>query len=325
MLVTPTEINLSTQNDPALMKSIQESLGTGALTRAHRKEHDDSDSRPRVDVSHAGRLLNALSGRGDIGESLFKLMKRALELVTGKKVDSLSVDQQSLNAGNLTLDEADATQTAQSGPTGSSLDAQYHTLHLQAQQLDFAASGTLKLKDGTEVAFSFELSVSQVYFQDTSASLHVQGDLAPQSNPALPANLTQLGDRHWHLGLDGAGLSALLPALEHEHGEHHHHGYPVPASPVTGSTNGPTSPVPMSPVPADTAPATDSATSGTPAASPAPVAPTTPTAVQTATSASSTSFQFLFSRQIQFILSGYTSNQAPSPSASIPSTLSLAA
>jgi hypothetical protein len=297
--ISPPDVNVSTQGNPSLLQTIQDVLRTSAASSAPKVE-DPSNAASQVDLSHSGRLLNALSGRGDLGESLFKMMKRALEMITGKKVDSLSVDQESLSASSLTLDEADSTQVTQTGDAGTSLDAQYHSLHAQAQQLDFAASGTLKLKDGTEVSFSFALSVSRVYVEETSASLHLQGDINPQTHPDLPANLTHLGGQGWHLGLDGKGLHSLLHALEDDNdNEHKGAASSMELVPTANTTPASGDAPAMTQASPDEAPATTSATV------PAPTAPASAPAANTPAPAS-TGLELVFSRQFRAFLSGYS-------------------
>ena len=87
---------LNTQYDPSLLRSLQESLRTGTAS-IPAKVDDDAPRAPEIELSHGGRLLNALAGRGDLGESLMKLMKHALELVTGKTVCDLLEHRSGLN------------------------------------------------------------------------------------------------------------------------------------------------------------------------------------------------------------------------------------
>ncbi len=307
---------LNTQYDPSLLRSLQESLRTGTASTPA-KVDDDAPRAPEIELSHGGRLLNALAGRGDLGESLMKLMKHALELVTGKKVENVTVDQQSLSAGSITLDEADSTLVTQTGQNTAALDYQYHSLHAEARQLDFAASGTLKLKDGSSGAFSFSLSISQVFVQDTSASLHLTGDVTPKAEGTHPATTTRLPGGGWHFALDGAGLSQLLPALEHDDDDEHgddEHAAPAPSPTAAGS--GTPTPVVTDPVnvaPASTLPATT-----------AP-APSVPSALPGTATAPAVHTEIVFSQQFRAFLSGTAFYQSAANGSPFQPTINLAA
>jgi len=189
----------------------------------------------QVNLSDASQLLSALHAKDSNAHPLVNAMTRLMEQLTGQEVDSISLKNQSLEAGRFSFSTVEEALRIGSN---SGLDYRYSSLRAEGEQLSYSAQGAMTLEDGTELTFEFKLEVSRVYIEQTQARVQVDGASLKDALAAdLPGTKVRPRDRGLDIDLDHGALKRLLEGLledgsrrgrargherEHDHGGHEH-------------------------------------------------------------------------------------------------------
>lgn len=167
-------------------------------------------------ASQASAIENALD---DADHNPFiVLIKRMVELLTGKEVKTL--DMQDFSA-NLRHSEASATaieaqtQAAATGRAGYGVEYDYHAVREELEQTRFSAEGIIRTADGQEISFNLDLEMTRYYREESSISLRA-GD-AVRKDPLVvnfggtAAQLASAPNQRFRFDLDGDGQLENLP------------------------------------------------------------------------------------------------------------------
>lgn len=182
----------------------------------------------QVSLSDASKLLNALQPGDAAGNPLASALSRLMEQLTGQKVADINIGSQSLEASSFSYDTVEESLKV---GTRSGLDYQYRSLHAEGEQLSYSAQGSIKLEDGTELAFEFKLEMSRVYVEETQARVQVNGaalrDALGSDQPGMRVKPREKG---FDVDLDHRGVRRLLEGVEEgargpgeRHRAHGHH------------------------------------------------------------------------------------------------------
>lgn len=148
-----------------------------------------------------------------------------LEKLVDQKVSSLSLDSQKLDTSSFSLDTV--YERLRLGAGASPVDYRYSAIHAEAQTLSYSAQGTLKLEDGTELSFNFQVEASRVYVEETRARVRIDGsrfqDMLGTNIPGISVRSRENGA---DIALDHQGVRQLLEGLKDaQPGQGRRHAY----------------------------------------------------------------------------------------------------
>jgi len=161
----------------------------------------------RVSISGAGRAAQSADSIKDAqdaavdGDPKTMLIRSMLAYFFGQEVKVF-------DASELQARVADAS-AGQSAPPAAGYGVEYdrHESYTETEQTSFAASGTVKTADGREISFSFELSMSRAYHEESNVSLRA-GDPARKPDPLVlnfAGTAAQLTDQRFAFDLNSDG------------------------------------------------------------------------------------------------------------------------
>lgn len=162
------------------------------------------------------------------GENLppqLRLIKMAIESLTGQKIklvnlDSVSLDSQHSESMQQLASLQQQSATGGSGNTGASagfgVDYQYHAEYHETESLDFSASGTVVTADGQQLQFQLDLSLRREFHMQSDTSIQLGN--AVQSKDPLVINMdvpaAQLTNQKTDFDIDGDGKSEKISMLQ---------------------------------------------------------------------------------------------------------------
>lgn len=202
---------------------MQEALRTAASQRTTQVQPVTQGSSSQVNLSDTSKLLNALQSRDAAGHPVANALSRLMEQLTGQKVADISIGEQSLEASSFSMDTVEESLRVGSR---SGLDYQYRSVHAEAEQLSYSASGNITLEDGTELRFEFKLEVSRVYVEETRGRVQVDGaSLRDALGTSGSGMQVKPRDNGFDVDFDHKGIRRLLDGLDEPgkgHGRHRH-------------------------------------------------------------------------------------------------------
>jgi hypothetical protein len=204
----------SLQESASLHISKASSTGTSAalgstvikLSDAAMASLADSGSNPVSALSDAIDKANA--------DPFLLMVRQMVELLTGRKITLLSLQDLQASAQTSASETVSATQTTQANSGGAGLTYSYHQTLTETQQATFSAEGKVRTADGQEISFKLDLSMSSSWKQETDVSL--QAGAAQRKDPLVlnfAGNAAQLTDRLFSFDLLGDGNKKLIASL----------------------------------------------------------------------------------------------------------------
>lgn len=142
------------------------------------------------------------------------LIRRMLEMLTGKPMKVFDVEAFSAKASRVEID-ASRTSAAVQGRAGYGIEYDYRAVHEEIEATSFSAAGVVRTADGRQITFSLDLLMSRHYREETSVSLRA-GD-AVRKDPLVvnfagsAAQLSGLAGQRFSFDLDGDGRLEDLP------------------------------------------------------------------------------------------------------------------
>lgn len=179
-----------------------------------------------VSLSDSGRATQSAEQiNEDLKEQVDKdpnlnLLRRIMEALTGRKIRTL--DLSDLQLAHQESSSSSVTQSVQQGApatgdesAGYGLSYDYHESYSEFEQTTFSASGTIRTKDGQDIAFHIELSMTRSYHEESNVRLRL-GDAAKQTDPLVvnfDGNAAQLQDSRFAFDLDADGRQDRINQL----------------------------------------------------------------------------------------------------------------
>lgn len=176
---------------------------------------------PKVSISAAAREAQTADASGEVAaaeqdakaDPKLAMLIRLVEMLTGKPVhlfDARDLHHDTTPEG--TPNEAPPGNRPAGQRAGFGLAYDYRRQYSESETTRFAASGTVRTADGTQIDFSLQLEMSRSYSESTSFSLRA-GD-ARMKDPLMldfagPA--AALSDQRFSFDLDADGTQASLP------------------------------------------------------------------------------------------------------------------
>lgn len=201
---------------------MQEALRSAAIPSTPSVQPVSGGGSAQVDLSDTSRLLNALQSNDPAGHPVVNALSRLMEQLTGQKISNINIDAQSLQASSFSMD---TTEEYLKLGSRSGLDYQYRSVHAEGQQFSYAAQGSIKLEDGSELAFEFKLEMSYVSVEETSGRVQIDGaalrDMTGGTAPGMKVSPREQG---FDVDLDHQGVRQLLEGLDEPGRRHGRHG-----------------------------------------------------------------------------------------------------
>lgn len=231
------------------------SADRGALTRQQESETLRAWRGERPDYERMGRMESAIANISDTGRELLSrisavlptptfaemetatqanaieaatdaadndpflsLVKRMIELITGKEVRLFDMEAYSSNLRHVEARSNTATENLRSptsGRAGYGVEYDYHAVREEFEQTSFSAQGIVRTADGQEISFNLDLEMTRHYREERNVSLRA-GD-AVRKDPLVvnfggtAAQLASQPDQRFRFDLDGDGRKELLP------------------------------------------------------------------------------------------------------------------
>jgi hypothetical protein len=167
----------------------------------------------RVRFSDTGKTRHASETRGAREAEAAEydprllLIKRMVELLTGKEIRILRVEAAAEAAPAEVTDGPPSSGSASSGTsTGFGIEYDYHSVREEAETTHFSTQGVVRTADGREIAFSLELDMSRYYREEVAVSFRA-GDAARKDPLVInfDGNAAQLTDQRFLFDLDADG------------------------------------------------------------------------------------------------------------------------
>ena len=226
MQITQSSLEFSTAHLSQQERSVRESLQVWV--------GNPPDQAPRppessiVTLSTAGQPAEPLTAAPEDVQDIDKavkdavdkdpklnLLRRMMEALTGEKIRVLDLEEFTANvtASRSTENTGSVSQTARTSGFGVAYD--YQETYRESEQTQFAASGTLRTKDGQEINFRIELSMTRTYEEQRNVSIRL-GDAARPKDPLVlnfDGNAAQLSDLRFAFDLDSDGSQERVSTL----------------------------------------------------------------------------------------------------------------
>lgn len=149
-------------------------------------------------------------------DPFIRLLKFMIEMLTGKSIESFTV--KALGAIDAPPAPANPQRTQQQPQqqrksAGFGVEYDYHALHQEFEQTRVSGQGIIKTRDGQEISFKLDISMTRDIRTETSASLRA-GD-AQRKDPLVlnfDGTAAQLSDASFAFDLGGAGKKLAMLA-----------------------------------------------------------------------------------------------------------------
>lgn len=181
--------------------------------------------RPSVTISDAGRAaqgseVSATEEAADeaANDPRLTLLRLMLRYLTGRDVEVFDARELQPDASPAEIPPAENSQhRATLAPdAGWGLEYDRHESYSEAEQTNFAASGTVRTADGREISFELQLTMSRQYYEESNVSLRL-GDAARRQKDPLVINFggsaAQLLDQRFSFDLDADGTAESINRL----------------------------------------------------------------------------------------------------------------
>lgn len=143
------------------------------------------------------------------------VVKMLLERLTGRPIETLDPADLRPRSAPVDLPAAVAPAAASTGPVAPTWGVAYdrrEVLH-EEEHVDFSATGTVRLADGSSVAFSVELSMDRVYHEETTVSVRAGAAAKDPLVLNLDGGAARLTGAQVSLDLDRDGVLERFAAL----------------------------------------------------------------------------------------------------------------
>lgn len=143
------------------------------------------------------------------------LLKRMVELLTGKQIRIFRVEAAAETASAELADQPPSSSPAASGAsTGFGIEYDYHSVREEAETTRFSTQGVVRTADGREVAFRLDLEMSRYYREEVAVSFRA-GDAARKDPLVInfDGNAAQLTDQRFQFDLDADGTQESIAML----------------------------------------------------------------------------------------------------------------
>lgn len=151
-------------------------------------------------------------------DPFLSLVKRMVELLTGKEVrvfdmDAFSTEMRHVEARSSATTES--IQAAGNGRAGYGVEYDYQAVREEFEQTSFSAAGVIRTTDGQEISFRLDLEMTRYYREESSVSLRA-GD-AVRKDPLVvnfggtAAQLASAANQRFRFDLDSDGRQEFLP------------------------------------------------------------------------------------------------------------------
>ncbi|MFO1320415.1 MAG: hypothetical protein U1F52_12435 [Burkholderiales bacterium] len=184
--------------------------GQSMLLEQHVRVQSGNAAAPREEVtlSAPGRAAAKRGSDGNSDDPKLQLLRQLIEYLTGRPVRVMSAD-------DLAPPPSDPTPSGSpNAAPGPSIDVSIHGESVQVEQLDFAASGTVRTADGKEISFDLQWSAAWSHRESVDLSFHAGA--APQAKDPLMFDFAgtadQLSDQRFTFDIDSDGTADALPS-----------------------------------------------------------------------------------------------------------------
>lgn len=166
---------------------------------------------PRVEVtlSAPGRAAAKREADGESEDPKLRLLRQLVEYLTGRPMRVMSADDLVPNQAE-PAPEASAPAAV---PQGPSIEVTLHAESAEVEQLDFAASGSVRTADGREIAFELQWSASWSHRE--SVDVAFRAGPAPRPKDPLTFDFDgtaeHLTNQRFTFDIDGDGRDEPLP------------------------------------------------------------------------------------------------------------------
>jgi hypothetical protein len=141
------------------------------------------------------------------------LIRRMMEFLTGEKIRVFDAAEFEASVQQTRVESSSTLAATRTSGAGLAYD--YYESYTEMEQTSFSASGTVRTKDGQEITFSLELSMTRVYREESSISLRL-GEAARTTDPLVlnfDGNAAELLDRRFVFDLDSDGRGDQINML----------------------------------------------------------------------------------------------------------------
>lgn len=149
-------------------------------------------------------------------DPFLQLIRTMIEWLTGEPVRVFDASLMAARAADAP-NEPSTPPAAAAAPTraaGFGIEYDYHAVHEEFEQLDFAAQGVIKTADGRDIAFKLDLTMSRHFRAESSVRLRA-GD-AVRKDPLVinfGGTTAQLSSQRFRFDLDADGRAEDVPLL----------------------------------------------------------------------------------------------------------------
>lgn len=151
-------------------------------------------------------------------DPFLQLIRTMIEWLTGEPVKVFDASPMAARAADMPADMPAGTPLAAAATSaraaGFGIEYDYHAVHEEFEQTDFAAQGVVKTADGREIAFQLDLRMSRHFREETRVSVRA-GD-AVRKDPLVinfGGTSAQLSSQRFRFDLDADGSAEDVPLL----------------------------------------------------------------------------------------------------------------
>lgn len=226
MKIASSSLQMASSHASVQRHEVRESLKM--WVGPQRPQFAGEDSRPRpartdnVSLSDAGKAASQASASEATEDSeldadpRLRFIRSMLELLTGDRIRIFDASELQPSSDTPVIEAPQATGT-QARPTSAGFGIEYdrHESYSEAEQTNFAASGTVTTADGREIKFDLQLSMSRQYHEESDISLRL-GDAARKTDPLVlnfAGTAAQLSDQRFAFDLNADGSTENINFL----------------------------------------------------------------------------------------------------------------
>lgn len=188
MKIAGSDIQMLAQREAGTSRSVRESL---RMWTGDRRPDFEGNGGARVDIAdpvslsataRAGKGLARVEGKldkafkpGPQDELRMQILIRVFEELTGEKIRLISPDELQFDEQTGSVEEirvlAEQRVDGGAGRAGFGIEFDYHESHYEFERTSFSATGIIVTKDGREISFAVDISMTREFMQERNVSL----------------------------------------------------------------------------------------------------------------------------------------------------------